>query len=449
MDIKVVDQVFAKAEGGFAVLKNCLAVQEDFYVQGRFKKNRVPRWKRFITKAGVFPLGLKERVDAHLKHIKIEPRWTGLETIKKIKPDREPKLPGKNPRPDQLRLIASAIDVQRGVLVSPTGTGKTLLALWIASCYPRAFFLFLVHTKDLMKQTHEEFTNHGFNDVGMLGGGYRDTDARILVATRQSLIRAQFKPDRFDAIIIDEAHHVAKLNGQYVKILRHYQAPMRLGLTATLPRKEEALMTLEGFIGPVIGELTMGEARQKEILADVKVIIKKVAKVPGLRTLRPYSAVYQQGIVENRARNRMILMDAKEDIRAGETVLMFVTKIEHGNILQAMAQDMFNLNPVFIRGETDQQARNEARHKLRSKEIKFVISTVVWKEGVNVPSLGVISNAAGGESELVALQSAGRGLRRTSEKTVVKLRDYFDTSNHFLIRHSGSRVCLYIDEGWI
>jgi superfamily II DNA or RNA helicase len=78
-----------------------------------------------------------------------------------------------------------------------------------------------------------------------------------------------------------------------------------------------------------------------------------------------------------------------------------------------------------------------------------VIATAVWKEGINIPSLDVVINAAGGKSEIQTLQSIGRGLRRTEEKLQVIVVDFFDATHKMLIAHFGERVSLYFDLGWM
>ena len=81
--------------------------------------------------------------------------------------------------------------------------------------------------------------------------------------------------------------------------------------------------------------------------------------------------------------------------------------------------------------------------------MKCVICTAVWKEGVNIPELNVVINAAGGKSELVTLQTIGRGLRKTENKSELIIYDFFDNSHHYLVDHFGHRFCLYSDMGWI
>ena len=78
-----------------------------------------------------------------------------------------------------------------------------------------------------------------------------------------------------------------------------------------------------------------------------------------------------------------------------------------------------------------------------------VISSVIWKEGITISSLGAVINAAGGKFEIFPQQALGRGLGIATGKTEVVLVDFFDPSHPYLIDHFGHRFCLYMDLGWI
>ena len=86
---------------------------------------------------------------------------------------------------------------------------------------------------------------------------------------------------------------------------------------------------------------------------------------------------------------------------------------------------------------------------LKSGELDTVIATTILNEGVNIPSLGAVINAAGGKSEIIILQKIGRGLRVTDKKKEIHLVDFFDNSHRFLIEHFGERLSLYFNKEWI
>jgi superfamily II DNA or RNA helicase len=205
---------------------------------------------------------------------------------------------------------------------------------------------------------------------------------------------------------------------------------------------------MEGLIGPVIGELTLQEGIEQGILAKPKLHILKSPINQDVTDLRKYQDVYEMGVVRNYTRNHMLMKKVKELSDERKTTLILVNKIQHGEILERIGNRL-KIRIKFIQGRDSGDVRELLREALNSKSVDCVIATTIWKEGVNIPSLDCIINAGGGKSEIATLQSIGRGLRTTKDKTEVLLIDIFDRSHHFLINHFGERLCIYIDQGWV
>ena len=244
-------------------------------------------------------------------------------------------------------------------------------------------------------------------------------------------------------VIVDECHHVSKQEGMYAKILQNLLAPIRFGFTATMPTINEAVFTLEGLIGPMIDDFSIEEAVELGILAKPKLKLIKTRFNPKIRSAGKYPSVYQKGIVENSHRNHTIVNTAKDYIKKRKTCLILVKMIEHGEIISNLGRF------PFVRGETPAETRTATKKLLINKRIKCVVTTNVWREGVNIPSLDVLINASGGKSEIATLQAVGRGLRKTDEKETVTLVDFFDPSHPYLVNHFGERITLYMDNNWI
>jgi superfamily II DNA or RNA helicase len=363
-----------------------------------------------------------------------------------------PSLPGITFRSDQLDLINYATAALRGIIKAPTGTGKTILQMGLMSCYSNINTLLLAHTIAIVNQTAEELIEKGFNDVQVMGGGRERSHlyGKIVVSTMQTfkLLDPNEYSDYFGMVIIDEAHHVTNSEGIYGQILTNLLAPIRLGFTATLPTEEKAKFAMEGLLGPVIGEQTIQEASDLGILATPKIKLVKSRYNHRIHDLKRYQEVYEEGIVKNRSRNRQIVNLIEQYINEDKTILVVVTRIDHGNAIQNLAES-HGLDVEFVQGNTESDTREKIKKLLIRKRIKCVITTAVWREGVNIPSLDVLINAAGGKSEIMTLQTLGRGLRKTEEKDEVIIVDFFDPSHHYLISHFGERVTLYMDNNWL
>lgn len=400
------------------------------------QKRRVPLFKKKEFLTGFIP-----KVQDYCERVGIEcnVQFTGT----KILPDNPIDLPGITPREEQRRLVENAILDQRGYIVSPTGSGKTVLAAWMLNAFSSRKRLFLCHTLSLLTQTHKEFTRFGLKS-SMVSGGSKDLSGDIVVSTVQSFIKLPRDVyDLFDVVIVDECHHVG-ITGIWADVLKDLYCPIRIGLTATPSKSQENKLGLEGYLGPEIDSLSLTEGIERKILVKPKL---RIIEIPAIKLKgQTYQQVYDEGIVNNKMRNRIILKTVKEYTEAGKSVLIFVNRIEHGNNLIAMGE-LFGIPIAFIRGQTEAEQREEIKELLKTKELKCGIATSVWKEGVNIPSLDIVMPAGGGESEIATLQTIGRGLRTFEGKNELLIVDFFDTSSPYFIKHFGKRMSTYCQMG--
>jgi superfamily II DNA or RNA helicase len=297
-----------------------------------------------------------------------------------------------------------------------------------------------------MTQAKEEFEKFSLGPISLK----KDLSGKIATSTIQSFSKIPFEEycDKFDIVIIDEAHHCSKEESQYHKVLTHLLSPIRIGLTATpkTDEKKEELVS-EGLLGPIIGQFTLDEAEKAGILAKVKLKLIAIPELAELKDLRSYHEIYDEGICNYRTRNRIIIEEIKKLNKEGLSTLTYVTKIEHGERLLTMAENL-GVETIFVEGATEGDKRSELKKSLQEKRILNVIATVVWKEGINVPSLNTIIVAGGGLKERVLLQTIGRGLRKDGGKDSVLIIDFIDCGKYLSI-HCCKRLAVYIENGWL
>lgn len=420
-----------------------------YYRETQYKKIRQEYKKSTLLKSKgkwFFYAGFLDRIRDILNKEKIEYKITG--SLGAIKIKSVPYLEGIEFREDQYDLMGNFFDHPQGVIQAVTGMGKTIIGMGIVSAYKKASVLWLCHTKDLMNQTYKEFLEKGFKSVGRIGDGKEETKYAITIATRQSFSKLAPKIGHFyDILIVDEVHHVSSFDGQYGKILTNVMAPIRLGLTATMPDNEEAKLAVEGLIGPIVGSLSVKKGNELGIVAKPIIKIVKIPLNHFIKDIKTYQKAYEEGIVNRAERNRIIGDIVYDQVKLGNSVLVIVNRIEHGyNILDEIPEE---INADFIHGKTDSETRNEVKELLEKKTLDCAICTTIWKEGISINSLNCIINAAGGKSEIATLQAIGRGLRTTKDKKEVTIIDLFDPSNRYFISHFGERISLYCDMGWL
>ncbi len=464
------------------IIRDILSYKAIYYIQSQFKKTRKEYQKSTLTSDSnnfYFYSGFLPRVLDYLEgklgfEVKI------LNQPSKI-PFAQPDkiyypLASKFKYYDQtqaeahVKLLAAALHAQRGIIVAPTGIGKTTIGIVLAKCFlalnPKFKVLWLCHTKD-SGQTEGDFLTLSFkrSEIGVIEGARKDVGCKITIATRTSFknliddIPSIAK--EFDMVIIDESHHLKKFKGttkddggkpkdsEYVSILKRLPCALRYGLTATPNRDDaEEEMVSEAFLGKVVAEMTLKEGHEKGLLAKPKVKFIKMKRNYALGEVRAYNSVYEKGVVNNEAKHEKIMLTAKEHVKQGDSVLIFVQKIEHGQNLLVAAHDL-NVPAILINGASDNVERATARANLNNKKVLCVISSIVWTEKINIPELNAIINAMELKDEGMLRQIMGRGLRRTATKKELIYYDIFDPSNVHLISHFGERICTYSENGWL
>lgn len=458
MKIKIHDVIDCTVDPALAkIIEPCLSYKTVYYRQGMYKKIRKEYMKSTLTKGEgryFFNTGLLPRVLNYCKERNVPVTVEGEEErIPPLAPYLDSRIfTDEVRRQIQIRQVEKALTKQRGVIVAPTGTGKTMTGLAIISSFiihKRIKILWLCHTKDLMYQSGKVAKEKFGIDVGYVGDGQSDYSQTLTCATRQSFIK--IAPDvgfEFDVVLVDEAHHLSGFDGEYAWILKSVLAPVRLGLTATMPTSQESILAIEAFLGPIIDTVSIEEGQEKKIMAEIKIKLLKIPTDHSIKDLRKYSDVYDASVTNRITQHRIIVSKTKEHISKGDSVLIIVHRITHGyNLLEECKRQ--GVEAYFAQGLTESSVRNQLKESLNGKHIHCVIATTIWKEGVDLPELNVIINAAGGKSEIATLQTLGRGLRKTPSKKLLILYDTFDSSHYYLVSHFGERMCLYSDNEWL
>lgn len=159
----------------------------------------------------------------------------------------------------------------KALIISATGTGKTILcALDVREVNPNKF-LFIVHNEGILNRAKEEFKKvlptKNDSDFGLLTGKHRDVDAKYLFATIQTLSRddnfKQFDEKEFDYIVFDEAHRSAA--STYQRVFNYFKPKFMLGMTAT-PERSDELSIFEMFDYNIAYEIRLQAALESDIL---------------------------------------------------------------------------------------------------------------------------------------------------------------------------------------
>lgn len=357
----------------------------------------------------------------------------------------------KTVRDYQELAVEAAIKAHRGIISAPTGAGKTFVFAAIAQRIP-VRWLFLVHKLDLLNQGADALESWLGEEVGYVGDGDW-VERRVTVATYQTLYKALTSKSSerrtkalhllqsVDGVCADECHVVAAATTN--AILFQTNAYWRFGISGTpLARGDRRSVMTIGALGPVIHRVQVQALIEQGVLA--RPTIRMVpSPAPTILATTP-QGVYGAGVVRNTNRNKLLTEIA---LAAAKPALLFVKEIDHGEELSKRLSKA-GLQQEFVFGKDSVAFRREAIRRLERADTEILICSVVFNEGIDIPSLASVIVGAAGRSVIAALQRIGRGMRSDGgRKTEFEVWDIFDTGHRWLEAQAKARRRAYEQQG--
>ncbi|HWY16953.1 MAG TPA: DUF3427 domain-containing protein [Rhizomicrobium sp.] len=344
------------------------------------------------------------------------------------------------PEPFQERLLEQiALSRQRGfhrnLLVSATGTGKTVMAAIdyarLKETLPRARLLFVAHRNEILQQSVATF-RHALRDSSFgefWVGGARPELFDHVFASIQSLSAVgleKLDPNHFDVVIVDEFHHAAAPS--YRVLLDHVRPVELLGLTAT-PERSDGLSLLHWFDDRIAAELRLWDAIDQQRL--VPFVYYGIADsldftevpwrrgrgydVKGLTNLFTADDAWARKVIR-------ALTDKVDDVRQIRA-LGFCVSIDHARFMARVFNEAGILS-IAIWADTPTSEREKALRDLKERRVNVVFSVDIFNEGVDVPSVDTLIMLRPTDSPVLFLQQLGRGLRRNHGKHACTVIDF-------------------------
>jgi len=209
-------------------------------------------------------------------------------------------------------------------------------------------------------------------------------------------------------------------------------------------RDDNRNLMVIGATGPVIFKVGAAQLIKEKVLAEPKVEFLKVDTGTPI-TGETYQEIYENGITNNKFRNSLILKKVKEHKR--DQVLVLVRIIKHGKNLQTLFAKE-GVKSEFIWGDDKKDHRRNSLDDFKKRKLKVLVSSIILKEGVDIPAIDVLIVASGAKSKITTLQSIGRALRRTKRKIKALIIDFTDCNDSYLLKHSQRRLQIYQEEGF-
>jgi len=341
---------------------------------------------------------------------------------------------------------------KRGVIVLPTGAGKTYIALW-AIHELKLKSLIVVPTIDLLQQWKDKICTMldvPDEEVGIFGGGKKEIKDVTVITYDSAYLNVHALADKFSLLIADEVHHLA--SPSYRLIAECMPCTARMGLTATPKRADELHKDLDILIGPTVYKSDTRELVEDGYLADYEIrriyvdltpeeaieyntLMEKYRRYVDLHCINkdPKEAFKEvvklsrsdpiaHDVLIARERARQIALGAKNKIRVLEKLLSRY-KDKKVIIFSRYTGFVDKISKLFLIPKITHKTSAEERRKIleafREGRITKIVTGEVLDEGVDVPdaSVGIIVSGTGSERQYI--QRLGRLLRPKDEKAIL------------------------------
>lgn len=339
----------------------------------------------------------------------------------------------------------------RGIIQSPTSSGKTFILISLLKCLPpKTPTLFLTKNAQLVHQNYEEMKLWGIENLGRWYEKYKEPNYVMCVTNHKNTFASLEKLlPKFKVLIVDEVHDCMSdvPTSAYKKM---HSACVRIGISATAFKWDKKKIDnvhkwqIKGNFGPILkttttstGVLNTKELQNRGILAKSNCYFYPV-KSPNLDH-EPYQDAVKLGIEQNFHFHKMVkkLVEGCE----GRTLIV-VERIEQGQYLNQIIPDS-----NFIQGKNKLKEREPIINSLKKGEKSIVIvMRQIITAGINVKIHDLI-NAAGGEGAHNVIQLMGRGLRTADDKDFLTYHDFNFLINNYLKKHSDWRIEVLKKEG--
>jgi superfamily II DNA or RNA helicase len=348
----------------------------------------------------------------------------------------------------QLEAINGFMAHPQGLQELATGAGKTIITATLSAlCEPYGRTLVIVPNKGLVVQTEEDYVNVGL-DAGVYFGDRKDLNKTHTICTWQSLNILDKKSkgvtdeevltlaellDGVVCVIVDEVH-MAKADVLKNLLSQNLaNAPIRWGLTGTIPKEDINFHSILATIGPVVNRISAHTLQEKGVLSQCHVNIVQLMDFKEFRT-------YQEELkylVTDTDRIDYISNLCKNIVKTGNTLIL-VDRLEAGKQLAASIP-----NAIFISGEVKLTDRKEHYDEVRDVDDKVIVATYgVAAVGLNIPRIFNLVLLEPGKSFVRVIQSIGRGIRKAEDKDFVQIWDITSTCK-YAKRHLTERKKFY------
>ena len=361
------------------------------------------------------------------------------------------------PRDYQVEGVYDALRHNRKLLISPTASGKSLMIYSIVRYYveKEQNILIVVPTTSLVEQMYKDFADYGW-DVGsfchkIYAGKERETDSQVIITTWQSIYKLPKQYfSRFNVVVGDEAHNF-KSKSLVSIMTKLFDAKYRFGFTGTLDGTQTHKWVLEGLFGPSYKIIKTDELMKKGHVATLDINILLLKHSPNKFETFEDEVQY---IINHEKRNKFI-RNLALDLK-GNTLILFSRVEGHGQPLYELINNSKTetRQVFFVHGGVNTEDREKVREITEKENNAIIVASYgTFSTGINIRNLHNVIFASPSKSRIRNLQSIGRVLRKSDNKTKATLYDIADdisykSRKNYTLNHLIERIKVYNEENF-
>jgi superfamily II DNA or RNA helicase len=327
---------------------------------------------------------------------------------------------------------------KKSLIISATGTGKTVLSALDVKQMGAKRMLFVVHRLNIAKKAMSEFRKV-FGETKTMGlytgSSELNTSADFIFSTVQTINTQRhitnFSPTDFDYVIIDETHRAGALT--YQNILNYFKPSFLLGMTAT-PERSDGFDIFSLFEHSIAFEIRLQAAMEADLLCPFHYF--GISDIEIENELDPNFTDFNKLISSKRVSHIIeALREYGVDTEAPRG-LIFCSRVDEAKALS----DEFNergIPSIALSGADSESFREKAIERLESSgpdKLEYLFTVDIFNEGIDIPSINQIVMLRPTSSAIIFVQQLGRGLRKITGKEYLTVIDFIGNySNNYLI----------------
>lgn len=413
-----------------------------------FKEGKWDGTYPFLSDAGYFLTGLFPMMRKFLKsegaqYTLIDERGD----IPQFELQRDYYLGGIELRENQKKVVDDVINssMTRGIVDGATNAGKD----YIMACLYKNLqtdTLIVIHNTTIFRKAVEFMSQH--YDVGTIADG-KFEPKQLTIAMQKTLLNMARKDSNvkkylsnIKVLFVDECHRAAA--DDYSKLIQIIPAPIKIGFSGTAIEMDNELKKIKviGLFGPKLSKISNMDLIEEGY--SQKPIVKIYDAQNKIGTTFYYRDEYEDGLMFNT--NRCDLITNLVNERTDKQILISFNEIAHGEFMLNKILLSDNQRIVeMVHGED--KWREEKIESFKNGEINILLSSMILKEGANIPNINTLILAHGGKSIITIKQYIGRALRHDGIHSEVEIIDFYDHSKS-LSSHSKERFKIYKNEGF-